>query len=143
MSETQTEETTTGPVFTDEVEKAAKDFTTLAPQVRSRIKELASKNGKGLARVVIAASEFPYAEHYPKFVHEREQTLFVMMLQLNGLKNILAEAMKPQMKEIEDEVVQHAVNDAMANVVDQLPNTNTAAEFPATEEVTDASPESN
>lgn len=107
MSETETTDTATTETvgFSEEVEKAAREFTALAPKVRARIRQLASTNGKGLARVTIAAAEFPYASTYPKFKNENESTLFMMMLQLNGLKSIVSRAMEPQMQEIQEEVV--------------------------------------
>jgi hypothetical protein len=119
MSEVTTENTTPeapeAEGFSEEVEKAAKEFTALAPKVRARIRQLASKNGKGLARVAIAAVEFPYASSYPKFKNESESTLFMMMLQLNGLKGIVAKAMEPQMQEIQEEVVAKTTATIMEN----------------------------
>jgi hypothetical protein len=98
-------ETVPARQFDAETEEAAQKFTELAPLVKARIKHMASKNGKGLARVTMAAVEFPYATSYPKFRSVDEQTLFMMMLQLNGLKAAVAKGMEADMADIQQEIV--------------------------------------
>jgi hypothetical protein len=110
MSEATAETTT---VENDPVEDAAKAFVTLAPDVSSRIGAMASKSGKGLARVVSAAIQFPFAEEYPRFKNQDESTLFMMMLQLNELRTTLSKAFEKDMPSIQGEVVNKAVNDIM------------------------------
>ena len=95
----------------DAIEEAAKGFMTLVPQVKSRMAAMASKSGKGLARVMTAAIEFPYAESYPTFKNQDETTLFMMVLQLNELKAAVSESLKDQMAEIRAEVVNKTTNE--------------------------------
>ena len=105
----------------DPVENAAKAFVQLAPDVQSRIGAMASKSGKGLARVVSAAIQFPFAEEYPRFKNQDESTLFMMMLQLNELRSTLSKAFEKDMPSIQGEVVNRTVN----NIIDKELNKTT------------------
>lgn len=90
----------TDPMDSDEVAIAAGHYGSMCKTIRGYAKNM---SGKGLARVVIAFSEFPYGQNYPKFRSDAEQKLFTFLLSVQSAKAVIAEALKPQLGQIQAE----------------------------------------
>jgi hypothetical protein len=100
------------PLNTPEVNRAARDFNQLTPRIRGFAKNM---NGKGLARVLIAITEFPLAPEYPKFKNQAERELFMMCLHAGAAKQVMTDVIVKNtetLKEIQQE--------AMTSIVDEL-----------------------
>lgn len=90
------------PLETREVQEAAGRYAQFSRRIRSLAKTM---GGKGLARVMIAANEFPYAALYPKFRSKAEEELFNTILATNAAKAVIATALASSKDEIEQRVV--------------------------------------
>lgn len=105
------------PLDNPEVNKAAYEFSQLAPKVRALAKNM--KAGE-LARVYIAAAEFPFAENYPKFLTNAGQELFMLTLHLQGLKSVMSQAVSKHQKEIEDLAVSGIVEELKEQKMEEV-----------------------
>lgn len=106
-------ETPTSPLETEEVQMAAGYY----EQLRKTIRGYSSvMNGKGLARVLVAVAEFPYADSYPKFRSDAEQKLFTFMLTIQSAKAKIAEALKDELGTLENK----AIDGIVAEKVEEL-----------------------
>lgn len=104
------------PLNTPEVNKAAKDFGNLVPQIRAFAKNM--KAG-GLARVMIAAAEFPLGNEYPKFKVKEEQELFMMLLHVEALKNTMKTALMASegaLAEIQEQAINEVVEETLTKI---------------------------
>ena len=106
MSET-TEELT-GPLADKDVQIAAGHYGQLRQSIRSYAKNM---GGKGLARVITALADFPFADSYPKFRNDSEQKLFTFMLSINRAKAVIGKALEADMPAIQNEAVDNMVTE--------------------------------
>lgn len=101
-----------GPLDTKEVQIAAGYYKQLAKTIRGYSSVM---NGKGLARVLIAVAEFPYADSYPRFRSDAEQKLFTFMLTIQDAKGTIARALAEDMASIQERAVDGIVEEVMAS----------------------------
>lgn len=87
------------PLDTKDVQIAAGQYAQNVKRIRAIAKNM--KAG-GLARVLIAEQEFPYAEDYPK-LKGVEQELFVLMISNNQSKSIIAAALNEREEELKNQ----------------------------------------
>lgn len=104
---TQKTDETAEPVA-DEVAIAAGYYAQLAKTIRAYSRNM---GGKGLARVISAYAEFPFAEKYPTFRNQTEQQLFTFLLTIQSTKATISKAIQSEQANIEDTVVNNMVNE--------------------------------
>lgn len=110
------QEVKSDPLNTPEVNKAAKDFGNLIPQIRGFAKNM--KAGS-LSRVMIAAAEFPLGNDYPKFRVKEEQELFMMLLHVEALKNTMKTALMASegaLAEIQEQAINEVVEETLTKL---------------------------
>lgn len=100
-----------GPLDDVEVQKAAGYYAQLAKKIRGFSRTM---GGKGLARVMIAVAEFPYADSYPAFRSDAEKQLFTFMLTIQSTKGTIAKALEADAKEIEHKATDGIVEEVLA-----------------------------
>lgn len=105
------------PLDNPAVNKAARDFERASIKAKALARNL---GGKGLARVFIAANEFPFAEAYPKFRSDVEQELFILTLHIQGLKGIMSQALDKHKKEIESLAVNGIVEELKQEKMEEV-----------------------
>lgn len=103
-------ENSTDPMEAEEVQIAAGYYSQLSKTIRGYSSVM---GGKGLARVMVALAEFPYAETYPKFRSDAEQKLFTYMLTIQSAKAKIAEALKSSLPQLESAAVDGIVKEVM------------------------------
>jgi len=101
----------TDPMDSDEVAIAAGHYGNMCKSIKGYARAM---GGKGLARVMVALAEFPYAQDYPKFRSDAEQKLFTYMLSIQSAKAVIAEALKPSMAAIQQQAEDGIVKEEMA-----------------------------
>ena len=106
-------EQTTSPLESKEVQIAAGHYAQLSKSIRSYSKNM---SGKGLARVVCAVADFPFANSYPKFRTETEKNLFTMLLSINQAKTVIANALKDDEASIKNEAVNGIVEEELTKL---------------------------
>jgi hypothetical protein len=118
-SEATIQEVKVDALDTPEVNKAARDFGDLTPQIRAYAKNM--KAG-GLARVMIAAAEFPLGESYPKFKNKQENELFMMLLHVEGLKSVMKNAIlnsEGALADIQNQAIDEVVEETIAKIAEE------------------------
>lgn len=98
----------TGALADKDVQIAAGHYGQLKHSVRSYAKNM---GGKGLARVMIALADFPFADTYPKFRSDAEQKLFTFMLSIGQAKAVIGKALESEMPAIQNEAVENMVTE--------------------------------
>ena len=98
------------PMETEEVQIAAGYYEQLRKSIRGYTSVM---NGKGIARVLVAVAEFPYADKYPKFKTDAEQKLFTFMLAIQKAKGTIADALRPELGALQGQAVDGIVKEAM------------------------------
>lgn len=101
------------PLETEEVQMAAGHYGHMAKMIRGYSRNM---GGKGLARVMIALADFPFAESYPKFRSDAEQKLFTFMLSIQSAKAKMAEAFKADLGEIQSKAIDGIVEETLTNL---------------------------
>jgi len=104
-------ETPKGPLDAEDVQIAAGHYASMCKMIKGYSRAM---GGKGLARVMVALAEFPYADTYPKFRSDAEQKLFTFMLSVQSAKAKIGEALKADMQSIETDVVDGIVEETLA-----------------------------
>jgi len=100
----------TDPMDSDEVAIAAGHYGNMCKSIKGYARAM---GGKGLARVMVALAEFPYAQDYPKFRSDAEQKLFTYMLSIQSAKAVIAEALKPSMAALQQQAEDGIVKEEM------------------------------
>lgn len=105
-SEVKPEEVKADPMQDEAVQKAAGQYAHFVRQIKSVSHEL---NGHGLARVITAFAEFPYAKDVPKFRKKSEEQLFMLLLACAETKAVINKAFESFQPEIEQKVVDSVI----------------------------------
>jgi hypothetical protein len=105
---TQEQATTETNEATDEVAMAAGYYAQLAKTIRAYSRNM---GGKGLARVISAYAEFPFAEKYPTFRSDTEKQLFTFLLTIQSTKATISKAIQSEQANIEETAVNNMVNE--------------------------------
>lgn len=113
LQKPEVETKSTDPMDSDEVAIAAGHYGNMCKSIKGYARAM---GGKGLARVMVALAEFPYAQDYPKFRSDAEQKLFTYMLSIQSAKAIIAEALKPSMAELKQKAEDGIVQEQMATI---------------------------
>jgi len=92
----------------DEVAIAAGYYAQLAKTIRAYSRNM---GGKGLARVISAYAEFPFAEKYPTFRSQTEQQLFTFLLTIQSTKATISNAIQSEHANIEEAAVNNMVSE--------------------------------
>ena len=104
------DEAKVSPLETVEVQIAAGHYASMCKTIKGYSKAM---GGKGLARVMIALAEFPYADKYPTFRNDAEQKLFTFMLSIQSAKAKIAEALQADLAEIKEQAVDGVVEETI------------------------------
>jgi hypothetical protein len=108
MSEAEETQELTGALADKDVQIAAGHYAQLRQSIRSYSKNM---GGKGLARVMTALADFPFADSYPKFRSDSEQKLFTFMLSINQAKSVIGKALEADMPSIQNQAVENTVTE--------------------------------
>jgi hypothetical protein len=95
------------PLDSREVQIAAGQYANFVKQIKGRARTM---KGGGLARVLIAVSEFPYAESYPRFLHQAETELFLLMTSNGKAKAVIANALQSQESTLQNIAIDNMTN---------------------------------
>lgn len=106
------EKASTDPLDTKEVQIAAGQYAQFSKLIRGRAKTM--KAG-GLARVMIAVAEFPFADSYPKFRVQAETDLFILLTSNDKAKAVINKALSGQ----EETLQQIAVDKVTNNILEK------------------------
>ncbi len=95
------------PLDSREVQIAAGQYANFVKQIKSRARTM--KAG-GLARVLIAVSEFPYAENNPRLLSRNETELFLLMTSNGKAKAVIANALQSQELQLQNIAIDNITN---------------------------------
>lgn len=99
------------PFDDKDVQIAAGHYNHTKIQIRARARNM---NAGGLARVLTASMDFPYAKEYPKFKSKAEQELFLLILSMEKAKGVIASAVKSR-----ETLQQIAVDNVTTNILEK------------------------
>jgi len=88
--------------YSPEVEEASERFTNAIPEFKRILRKVKSMNS--LARVFMAAAEFPLSKEYPKFNTEAEIQLFLAFNDLLEYKSLIVSTFMKDMLEKERKI---------------------------------------